>query len=48
MLTEKSGHLARCALVTFALARQNGDVLSAAQETALTISVDKFLSQKKR
>jgi len=31
-LTEKSGHLAWCALVALALARQNGDVLSAAQE----------------
>lgn len=31
-LTEKSGHLAWCALVALALARQNGDVLSPAQE----------------
>ena len=31
-LTEKSGHLAWCALVALALARQNGDMLSAAQE----------------
>jgi len=45
-LTEKLGHLAWCALV--ALARQNGYVLSSAQETALTMSVDKLLSQKKR
>jgi hypothetical protein len=32
MLTEKSGHLAWCALVALALARQKGDVLSPAQE----------------
>lgn len=31
-LTEKSGHLAWCALVALALARQKGDVLSPAQE----------------
>ncbi len=31
-LTEKSGRLAWCALVALALARQNGDVLSPAQE----------------
>ncbi|EAA8990310.1 DUF2913 family protein [Salmonella enterica] len=31
-LTEKSGHLAWCALVALALAKQNGDVLSPAQE----------------
>lgn len=31
-LTEKSGHLAWCALVALALARQNGDALSPAQE----------------
>ncbi|HGM6668211.1 TPA: DUF2913 family protein [Serratia marcescens] len=31
-LTEKSGHLAWCALVALSLARQNGDVLSPAQE----------------
>ncbi|EBX6688887.1 hypothetical protein DS275_21705 [Salmonella enterica subsp. salamae serovar Sofia] len=31
-LTEKSGHLAWCALVALALARQNGDTLSPAQE----------------
>ncbi|HBR1414081.1 TPA: DUF2913 family protein [Klebsiella pneumoniae] len=31
-LTEKSGHLAWCALVALALARQNGDVLSPVQE----------------
>lgn len=31
-LTEKSGHLAWCALAALALARQNGDVLSPAQE----------------
>ncbi|MDU3756567.1 MAG: DUF2913 family protein [Klebsiella pneumoniae] len=31
-LTEKTGHLAWCALVALALARQNGDVLSPAQE----------------
>jgi len=31
-LTEKSGHLAWCALVALALARQNGDVMSPAQE----------------
>ncbi|OXZ49392.1 hypothetical protein RW71_04421 [Escherichia coli] len=31
-LTEKSGHLAWCALVALALARQNGDMLSPAQE----------------
>ncbi|APW04098.1 DUF2913 family protein [Salmonella enterica] len=31
-LTEKSGHLAWCAMVALALARQNGDVLSPAQE----------------
>ncbi|ECF7068843.1 DUF2913 family protein [Salmonella enterica subsp. enterica] len=31
-LTEKSGHLAWCALVALALVRQNGDVLSPAQE----------------
>lgn len=31
-LTEKSGHLAWCDLVALALARQNGDVLSPAQE----------------
>lgn len=31
-LTEKSGHLAWCALVALALARQNGDVQSPAQE----------------
>ncbi|KAF1366600.1 hypothetical protein FHR25_004929 [Yokenella regensburgei] len=31
-LTEKSGHLAWCALVALALARQNDDVLSPAQE----------------
>lgn len=31
-LTEKSGHLAWCALVALALARQSGDVLSSAQE----------------
>ncbi|HBV9946209.1 DUF2913 family protein [Klebsiella aerogenes] len=31
-LTLKSGHLAWCALVALALARQNGDVLSPAQE----------------
>ncbi|EDX5730175.1 DUF2913 family protein [Salmonella enterica] len=31
-LTEKSGHLAWCALVAIALARQNGDALSPAQE----------------
>ncbi len=31
-LTEKSGHLAWCALVALALARQNGDVRSPAQE----------------
>lgn len=31
-LTIKSGHLAWCALVALALARQNGDVLSPAQE----------------
>lgn len=31
-LTEKSGHLAWCALVALALGRQNGDVLSPAQE----------------
>ncbi|ACB92831.1 DUF2913 family protein [Xylella fastidiosa subsp. fastidiosa] len=31
-LTEKLGHLAWCALVALALARQNGDVLSQAQE----------------
>ncbi|KAF1366624.1 hypothetical protein FHR25_004906 [Yokenella regensburgei] len=31
-LTEKSGHLAWCALVALALARQNGDALSSAQE----------------
>lgn len=31
-LTEKSGHLAWCALVALGLARQNGDVLSPAQE----------------
>lgn len=45
-LTEKLGHLAWCVLM--ALARQNGYVLSSAQEIALTISVDKLLSQKKR
>ena len=31
-LTEKSGHLAWCALVALELARQNGDALSPAQE----------------
>lgn len=31
-LTDKAGHLAWCALVALALARQNGDVLSPAQE----------------
>lgn len=31
-LTEKSGHLAWCALVALALARQDGGVLSPAQE----------------
>lgn len=31
-LTEKSGHLAWCAQVALALARQNGDALSPAQE----------------
>lgn len=31
-LTEKSGHLAWCALVALALARQEGGVLSPAQE----------------
>ncbi|EMO8817710.1 TPA: DUF2913 family protein [Klebsiella pneumoniae] len=31
-LTEKSGHLAWCALMALALARQNGGVLSPAQE----------------
>lgn len=31
-LTEKSSHLAWCALVALALVRQNGDVLSPAQE----------------
>lgn len=31
-LTEKSGHLAWCALVALALARQDGGVLSSAQE----------------
>lgn len=31
-LTEKSGHLAWCALVALVLARQNGDALSPAQE----------------
>ncbi|EBV6878707.1 DUF2913 family protein [Salmonella enterica] len=31
-LTEKSGHLAWCALVALALAKQNGDALSPAQE----------------
>lgn len=47
-LTDKSGHLAWCVLMALALARQNGYVLSSAQETAFTISVDKLLSQKKR
>lgn len=32
VLTNKSAHLAWCALVALALARQNGDVLSPAQE----------------
>ncbi len=31
-LTEKSAHLAWCALVALALARQNGDVVSPVQE----------------
>ena len=31
-MTDRTGHLAWCALVALALARQNGDVLSAAQE----------------
>lgn len=31
-LTEKSGHLAWCALMALALTRQNGGVLSPAQE----------------
>lgn len=31
-LTEKSGHLAWCALVALALARQDGGVISPAQE----------------
>nr|WP_267238845.1 hypothetical protein [Enterobacter cloacae] len=32
VLTNKSAHLAWCALVALALARQNGDVLSLAQK----------------
>lgn len=36
-LTEKSGHLAWCALMALALARQNGDVLSPAQENLFLI-----------
>jgi hypothetical protein len=36
-LTEKSGHLAWCALVALALARQNGDALSPAQENLFLI-----------
>lgn len=36
-LTEKSGHLAWCALVALALARQNGDVRSPAQENLFLI-----------
>lgn len=32
MLAEKSGHMARCALVALALARQDGSVQSPAQE----------------
>jgi len=35
-LTEKSGHLAWCALVALALARQDGGVLSSAQENLFT------------
>jgi hypothetical protein len=37
MLTEKSGHLAWCALVALALARQDGGVLSPAQENLFII-----------
>ena len=36
-LTEKSGHLAWCALVALALARQDGGVLSSAQENLFII-----------
>ena len=36
-LTEKSGHLAWCALVAVALARQEGGVLSPAQENLFLI-----------
>ncbi|ECF2367666.1 DUF2913 family protein, partial [Salmonella enterica subsp. enterica serovar Mountpleasant] len=36
-LTEKSGHLAWCALVALALARQEGGVLSLAQENLFLI-----------
>ncbi|WP_143460347.1 DUF2913 family protein, partial [Klebsiella pneumoniae] len=36
-LTEKSGHLAWCALVALALARQEGGVLSPAQENLFLI-----------
>jgi hypothetical protein len=31
-MTERTGHLAWCALVALALARKNGDVLSPVQE----------------
>ena len=47
-MTERTGHLAWCALVALALARKNGDVLSPVQENLfLTRWLAAALKQRK-